>query len=61
MYERLTERKNGLVYYKKDDRLYQSVLMENFDIYKVLMRLAYYEDKEEERRLELNEHGEKEK
>lgn len=60
MYERLTERKTDL-FITKDDRLYQSVLMENFDIYKVLMRLAYYEDKEEERRLELNEHGEKEK
>lgn len=42
--ERLTKRKGGLVYYTKDGHLYAAVNMSNFDIYKVLQRLAYYED-----------------
>lgn len=47
MLERLTKRKGGLVYYTKDNQDIASVNMENFDIYKVLQRLADYEDETE--------------
>ena len=42
--QRLTERKGGLVKYRKNGELLSAVDMDSFDTYKVLQRLAKYED-----------------
>lgn len=45
--ERLTERDGKQVLYRKDGESYPFPLMSQYDIQRVLERLAYYEDKAE--------------
>lgn len=49
MRERLTKQKGGIVFYTKDGQLIAPVNMSSFDIYKVVQRLAEYEDAAEQK------------
>lgn len=48
MMERLTKHKDGIVVFQKDGYDYAAVQMSSYDVYKVLQKLAWYEDRENE-------------